>query len=63
MPVLVLHGDSDNVMTSENAIFMAQNLKNVELEIVSGGNHALLHTDTEIVIKTIRKYLGDYFGL
>lgn len=62
VPVMVLHGENDEVIPVASACYLAERLQNSEFEIISEGSHALLHTETEHVTRIIRKFLIDNFS-
>lgn len=53
-PVLLLHGDNDNLVPAEHSVRMAEALRSagapVELELVPGAGHMWLDADTESIM-------------
>jgi len=53
-PILILHGERDQVIPVAAARLLAEALPQAHLEILPEGNHALLHTHPQWILERIR---------
>jgi malonyl-CoA O-methyltransferase len=53
-PILILHGERDQVIPAAAARLLAEALPQARLEILPEGNHALLHTHPQWILEKIR---------
>jgi len=57
IPVLILHGDSDQIVSVELARFLKDNIAGAELHIFKNAGHALPFTHTEECLKIIDDFV------
>jgi len=53
-PILILHGERDQVIPAAAARLLAEALPEAHLEILPEGNHALLHTHPQWILEKIK---------
>lgn len=59
MPVLIMHGKKDTIFPVENAIIMAEKIKNSRLILLEDANHILVLNNVEEVQKAIDDFVRE----
>ena len=59
MPVHILHGNLDQIMKSENAVYLKNNLINSKLDIIRGEGHFLVQRKPQIILDSIKCMLSE----
>ena len=54
-PVNIIHGECDEIMNPANARYLSDSLLNSDLNIVGDAGHFLIHSNPEIITKSIKK--------
>lgn len=57
-PLLILHGDSDKIVSAKLAEFLAENIPEAKLHILKNAGHALPFTHTQECLKLINEFIA-----
>lgn len=57
-PALILHGDADPILPLASSQWLAQNLPNAQLKIISGAGHVPIMTRPAQVAEAIQKFIN-----
>jgi pimeloyl-ACP methyl ester carboxylesterase len=55
VPTLIIHGDEDSTIPFKSAKHLVDHIPNSELEVISGGEHAMAYTRADEVVNLIKK--------